>query len=49
MSSWIRCSIKSQELEKDYDDEWLTGKSLDIYLFTLEDVNNGVYDSDEEE
>jgi len=40
---------KGQELEKDYDDEWLTGKSLDIYLFTLEDVNNGVYDSDEEE
>ena len=40
---------KNQELEKDFEDEWVTGKSLDIYVFTLEDVNDGVYDLDEEE
>jgi hypothetical protein len=40
---------KNQELEKDFEDEWISGKSLDIYVFTLEDVNNGVYDLDEEE
>ena len=40
---------KNQELEKDFDDEWINGKSLDIYVFTLEDVNDGVYDLDEEE
>jgi hypothetical protein len=40
---------KNQELEKDFEDEWINGKSLDIYVFTLEDVNNGVYDLDEEE
>jgi hypothetical protein len=40
---------KNQELEKDFEDEWINGKSLDIYVFTLEDVNDGVYDLDEEE
>ncbi len=40
---------KNQELEKDFEDEWISGKSLDIYVFTLEDVNDGVYDFDEDE
>jgi len=41
--------FKNQELEKDYDDEWVNGKSLDVYVFTLEDVENGVYDEDFDE
>ena len=40
---------KNQELEKDFEDEWINRKSLDIYVFTLEGVNRGVYDLDEEE
>lgn len=40
---------KNQELEKDFEDELIKGKSLDIYVFTLEDVNDGFYDLDEEE
>ncbi len=35
---------KNQHIEKDYDDEWVMGKSLDVYVFTLDDLNNGVYD-----
>ena len=38
---------KNQELEKDFDDEWVTGKSLEIYLFTLDDLESGVYDNEE--
>lgn len=41
--------FKNKELEKDFEDELIRGKSLDIYVFTLEDVNDGVYDLDEEE
>lgn len=37
---------KDQLLEKDYEDEWIMGKSLDIYVFTLEDLENGVYNVD---
>jgi hypothetical protein len=40
---------KNQELEKQYDDEWVTGKSLDIQLFTLEDLENGVYNDEDDE
>ncbi len=38
---------KNQELEKDFDDEWVTGKSLEINLFTLDDLESGVYDDEE--
>ena len=37
---------KNHQLEKDYDDEWVMGKSLDVYVFTLDDLKNGVYDED---
>lgn len=40
---------KNQELEKQFEDEWVTGKSLDIHLFTLEDLENGVYDDEDDE
>jgi hypothetical protein len=38
---------KNQELEKDFEDEWFTGKSLEIHLFTLDDLESGVYDDEE--
>jgi hypothetical protein len=37
---------KNQELEKEFDDEWVIGKSLEIYLFTLDDLESGVYDEE---
>lgn len=38
---------KNQELEKDFEDEYVNGKSLDVYLFTLDDVED--FDDDDEE
>ena len=40
---------KNQELEKDYADEWVSGKSLEVYVFTLEDLESGNYYSDDDE
>lgn len=40
---------KTQELEKEFEDQWVTGKSLDVYVFTLEDLESGVYDLDDEQ
>lgn len=40
---------KTQELEKEFEDQWVTGKSLDVYVFTLEDLKSGVYDLDDEQ
>lgn len=40
---------KTQELEKEYEDQWVSGKSLEVYVFTLEDLESGIYDLDDEQ
>lgn len=39
---------KNQELVKEFDEEWVTGKSLEIYLFTLDDLESDDDDDDDE-
>ena len=41
--------FKDIELEKDFEEEWVRGKSLKINIFTLEDVESGVYDETHED